>query len=58
MWWTWRKLGRVLINAQIGVRFRGKSGKHLLVLSLTGFDPKQTSSGSVPLNAVRSSAVW
>jgi hypothetical protein len=26
-------------NALEGVRFRGHTGKHLLVLSLTGFDP-------------------
>jgi hypothetical protein len=33
-------LRRVLINAQIGVRFRGQTGKHLLIARLTGFDPK------------------
>ena len=32
-------LGRVLINAQIGVRFRGQTGKHMLVLRFTAFDP-------------------
>jgi len=29
-------------NPQIGVRFRGQTGKHLLALSLTGFDPQET----------------
>jgi hypothetical protein len=29
-----------LISAQIGVRFRGQTGKHLLTWRLTGFDPK------------------
>ena len=27
------------------VRFRGQTGKHLLTLSLTAFDPQQTSAG-------------
>jgi hypothetical protein len=32
--------GRVLIDAQIGVRFRGQTGKHLLRLSLSAFGPE------------------
>jgi hypothetical protein len=32
-------LGRVLINAQIGGPLGGQSGKHLLILSLSAFDP-------------------
>jgi hypothetical protein len=36
------ELGRALINAQIGVRFRGQTGKHLLRLSLSAFDPERT----------------
>jgi hypothetical protein len=32
-------VGRVLIYAQIGVRFRGQTGKHLLRLCLSAFGP-------------------
>ena len=37
-----RRLGRVPINAQIGGPLGGQSGKHLLILSLSAFDPKRT----------------
>jgi hypothetical protein len=29
------------------VRFRGQSGKHMLALSLSGFDPQRTSARSM-----------
>jgi hypothetical protein len=32
-----------VINAQVEVGFGGQTGKHLLVLSFTGFDPTRTS---------------
>jgi hypothetical protein len=33
----------MLLNAQMEARFRGQTGKHVLVLSFTGFDPTRTS---------------
>jgi hypothetical protein len=34
------QLGRVLIHAQIAGPLSGQTGKHLLILSLSAFDPK------------------
>jgi hypothetical protein len=39
-----RTVERVLINTV--VRFRGQTGKHLLVLGFAGFDPMRSKAGS------------
>jgi hypothetical protein len=45
--------GRVLINAQIGGPLGGQSGKHLLILSLSAFDPLQTWTSEPILSQMR-----
>jgi hypothetical protein len=37
-----RRLGACSLTRRSEVRFRGQTGKHLLALSFTGFDPHRT----------------
>jgi hypothetical protein len=40
--------GLIAAKPTTHVRYRGHTGKHMLVLSFTGFDPKQTLAGLNP----------